>query len=174
MTANKVSPFKTGFRWSLLSMFLLASLLVTVSEGSQTSRPRLKASYASSSVAPGDQWKVYVDAESSNPVKFANIWVMIPGRTSTPERIPLEVSKGLKGYLYINTWELGWGLKELWATGVRVLVSFEDEMGNRSEPKFFEFSFDYRAKPTSPPGAQFPERCLGRISVPYLSPAGGL
>lgn len=141
--------------------------------------PRIEASFAADEVVPGDVWRLYIKgSDKDGDIRFINVWMMIPSRTTTPIRLEVAEGQGghVSGYLTLNTLELGGGVGDLFRARFRFLVSLEDRAGHRSEYVQHYLEFIFGARPGQPPQGAFEERFLGRIPPEFdpVEPSPGL
>ncbi len=141
--------------------------------------PRIEASFAADEVVPGDVWRLYIKgSDQDGDIRFINVWMMIPSRTTTPIRLEVAKEQGghVSGYLTLNTLELGGGIGDLFRARFRFLVSLEDRAGHRSEYVQHYLGFVFGARQGQPPQGGFEERFLGRIPPEFdaVEPSPGL
>ena len=138
--------------------------------------PRIEAVYASTEIAPGDVWHIYLKGSDANEnLRFIHVWVVVPGAPSTPIRLTVDRDQrgSLSGYLTLNSFEFGGNIDDLFGPPVYLRIMLESGLGRQSEAKTMQVSFYYGAKQPLPHRG-FSDRWLGRIPVnPILRGGGG-
>jgi hypothetical protein len=138
----------------------------------ESEAPRWIDSYASSWIAPGEEWRIYVKAKDpEGDFRWIYAWVeeSNPSGPQTPVRLP-TAGKMLDGYLTINTLQFGNTDQDWTARWARVLVNFENEAGFQSPRRAFDLNFALGVKQSTPPKGAFADNFLGMIPVSPFGP----
>lgn len=166
--------------WSLMLALAVTSCATVTTSGQQTATPPgaiagapiVTEAYASSSMYPGDTWRVYLKAsDPSGEMKYIVSEVAQPGFGEYPvsyTKVKPENAKELNGYIYLNTIgaEDFLNFQSLYLT-----VQIKDRAGHYSRPVQFALNFEPRAtQQQPPPPGEFQNNDLGPIMV-KLSPS---
>ncbi len=135
--------------------------------------PVIRASFASPSLAPGETWKVYLNA-SDEDGDMKNIVCTIDQPGIGPSsagftRIKGENRQQFSGYIYLFTGGMG-GAN---LSNLTLTVQIQDRRGHFSNPVSFSLSFEQDAQQETPPSDAFQEKDLGPIMVSLRSSGGG-
>jgi hypothetical protein len=136
--------------------------------------PVITQSFASSQIAPGKNWKVYLKAsDADGDMKEIAATVQQPGVGTYPvsfTRIAEKYRQELSGYVYLIVPLLD-GLDNL---GMTVTIQIRDRSGLSSQPLNFPLSIGFLAQQELPPPGVFEENDLGPILVDlHPIPGGG-
>jgi hypothetical protein len=135
---------------------------------SGTSVPVITESFASTTLNPGDTWKVYLKAsDPDGDMRYVVASVSQSGRgeySPSRTRIREENAKELNGFIYLNTMVPG-GYEFLNFVIVNLTVQIQDRAGHYSKPVVFPLSFSGRYLQEPPPPGVFNEQDLGPIMV---------
>lgn len=118
--------------------------------GPAAGAPVVKEAFASSSLYPGDTWKVYLKAsDPSGEMKYVVSEVSQPGAGEYPvsyTKVKPENAKELNGYIYLNTL-IPSGYEFLNFSSLMLTVQIKDKAGHYSNPVQFALNFEPRAEP---------------------------
>ncbi len=131
--------------------------------------PVIRRTFASSRLAPGKIWKVYIQAfHPEGGMKFIHSVIEQPGagvRPAGTNRIPKEAGKELSGYIFLNTA----GTAGLEFASLVLTIHIQDGNGNFSNSVSLPLSFNPLAQPEDPPPGVFQDKDLGPILIPLSS-----
>ena len=134
--------------------------------------PVISESFASPSLAPGETWKVYLNASDADG-DMKNIVCTIDqpgiGPSSGFTRIKEENRQQFSGYIYLFTGGMG-GVN---LTNLTLTVQIQDRAGHFSNPVSFSLSIELRAQQETPPLDTFREKDLGPIMITLRSSIDG-
>lgn len=134
--------------------------------------PVITQSFASKQLAPGDTWKVYLNAlDMDGDMKFVVCTISQKGvgESVSYTRIKKDNGKELSGYVYLNTFSSP-DYQSLDFTNLTLTLQVKDQAGNLGTPQVFPLSFNARfTQEVAPPGV-FKDQDLGAVMVTLHNP----
>lgn len=127
--------------------------------------PVIHKSYAANMVAPGDTWKVYLNAsDADGDMKNIVCTVDQPGVGTYPAsltRLGEGRQKELSGFVYLNTQ----GYESLNFVTLNLTLQVQDMAGHFSQPAIFPLLITAAGPQEPPPPGDFQEVNLGPILI---------
>jgi len=152
-------------------LFVFCIFHSSLSEAEAAEGPVISKFFATSELVPGDTWKIYLNASSSDAnMKYLYATVEQAGGMAYPvsiTRIKGEDQKDLSGFLYLYTQSAS----SMEFVTLKLVVQIRDDKGRVSEPAVFPLTFKSRASVEAPPAGSFREKDLGPVMI-RLRPVG--
>ncbi len=135
-------------------------------EAEAAAGPVINNSFATPELVPGETWKIYIKASSSDAnMKYLYATVEQAGGTGYPmstTRIKASDQKELSGFLYLETQSAGSSMD---AVKLKIVVHIRDDKGHLSDPVIFPLTFKSRGSLKAPPAGLFLEKEIGPIMI---------
>lgn len=137
--------------------------------------PVIGQSFASETLDPGDDWKIYLKASDPDGDMDTIIAVVSqPGVGNHPVsmgRIKGENAKELSGYVYVDT-SVPSGVNFLNNQELTITLEIKDKAGHSSKAITHRVHILEGQTQKSPPAGAFKEKALGPIMVTFVPPGG--